>query len=379
MIQQWARSLLGDARAMVRRWRLSKWEVVGRERFSASPVRLAYFGHDFGFRTVVQKIFAPGYVATRAGNGWLGAPGFPLTPSSRDSDIVAIELDPEHWQSYDTGCGFLLPLWTETNITVADACDRVKKSSSLKEDFRRVRKHEIRCETSRDSANLRTFYEQMYLPYINARHGELSLPDSYETIVDTVKTGELIVARDRDGKLIGGMVLGRHPEYLFARSIGVLSNDRDLLKTGVMSALYMACFERAPGYGFDSVWFGMTGPFLNDGVLRFKKKWGARLVNEFSEGVWLQFNRATPAVESFLINNPFIYRDGKQMRGAAFVANTESVDSDSLHALHASYYMPGMVSLDVRALKPGSNEIAIPATLANDLVWGTRRAIYKGT
>ncbi len=376
VIVKWASSAVGKARKSLRRWRLQKWEVSGKERYSGLPLSLAYFGHDFGFRTVLQKMFTRGYNTRRTGRAWLGTPGFPLTPTNLDSDIVAIELDPVRWQAHDTGSGFLLPLWSQTNIMVANAYDQMKRSGSLKEDLRRIRKNKIVCETSRESADLRMYYEKMYFPYITGRHGDLSLPDSWEKIVETEKRGELILAGDSAGNSIGGIVLERTTEKLSARSLGLISKEKDILRTGVMSALYLACFERAKSYGYDSVGFGLTGPFLNDGLLRFKKKWGLQLVNRCQQGIWLQFNKATSAVESFLINNPFICRHGGKLHGVTFIADSESTDSERLRTLHSLYYLTGMESLHICAIKPGSGLLTIPETLKKNLVWGTNRTLY---
>jgi len=299
-------ALLNRARTAVRRWRLVRWEVSGSERFSGLPISLTYFGHHFGFRTILQKVFAPGYSVTNTGRAWLGMPGVRLTPTNKSSDIVALAMDYAQWQARDTGTGYYIPIWTRTEIIVADAFQQMKKNSSLKDDLRRIRKNKIVCEVSRSTADLHTFHENIYVPYIRSRHGELSLPDSLDVLKRTLTGGELIIAKGDNGEMIGGIVLGRNSKRIYARAFGLISNEKATLKTGVGSALYKACFERAEWYGYDRVGFGLAAPFLNGGLLKFKKKWGVRLLNEHVDGIWLQFNKTTAAVGSFLINNPFI-------------------------------------------------------------------------
>ena len=378
VIRERVHSLLGDARASVRRWRLARWEVSGYERFSGLPVSLTYFGHDFGFRTILHKVFAPGYSATMTGRAWLGAPGLPLTPTDRASDIVAIELEYAQWRARDTGAGFHIPIWTRTEIMVADAYQQMKKSSSLKDDLRRVRKNKIICEISRDVADLRVFYEGIYVPYILARHGNMSVPDGWDTLLRTAQGGELILAKDANGKILGGMLLGRNSKKIYARAVGLIGNEKTVLKTGVGSALYQACFERAAAHGYDRLGMGLTAPFLTDGILQFKKKWGLRLLNEHEQGIWLQFNHATAAVGSFLINNPFIYRDAGKIHGAVFTEDPQALGSESLRRLHAAYYLPGMESLHVCSIKAGSGESQSPVDTANTLVFGASRNLYTG-
>jgi hypothetical protein len=371
-------SLLDNARASVRRWRLVRWDVSGNERFCGHAISLTYFGHDFGFRTILQKLFAPGHTVTRTGRGWLGAPGFPMTPTNKASDIVAIELDYAQWQARDTGAGFFLPIWMRTEILVADAYQQMKKSSSVKDDLRRMRKNKIVCEVSHNTAELREFYDNIYLPYILARYGDLALPDGWDVMVSTANGGELILAKSAAGELLGGILMGRNSKRMYARAVGQISNDRATMNTGVGSALYLASFERAKLYGYDRVGFGLTGPFLNDGLLRFKKKWGLRLLNECVQGIWLQFNNATAAVESFLINNPFIYRDAGKIYGIVFTSDPELTDDQSLHTLKSRYYLPGMESLQICRIT-GTGKAQIPGMAANNYMSETGRNLYGVT
>lgn len=371
MIGKWTSSLLGGARASVRRWRLVRWRASGNERFSGLPVTLTYFGHNFGFRMMVQKIFAPGCTSVQTGRAWLGAPGVPLTPTDRDGDIVVTELDYARWRVRDTGAGFHLPIWTRTEITLADALGRMNKSKSLKDDLRRIRKYGIVSEVSCDAADLHAFYERIYTPYILGRHGELSLLDSWNDFTRIAKNGELILAKGRGGEVIGGILMGRNRERIYARAIGLTGSDRTILKTGVMSALYLACFERARVHGYDRVGFGLTAPFLNDGLLRFKRKWGLRLLNEFQQGIWLQFNNATAAVGSFLVNNPFIYRDAGNMYGLIFTAADELMNDENRSALHSRYYLHGMDALHICGIDPATGKAQFPQA-APVRVAGTR-------
>lgn len=340
-------SLLDDMRASVRRWRLAKWEVTGIERYSGHPIRMTYFGHNFGFYTLVEKVFAPGYSTTRKGHAWLGAPGFPLTPSERSSDIVAIEIDYDRWKVRDTGAGFYLPIWTRTEIILVDARRLMKKSSSLKDDLRKIRKNKVVCEVSNSPEDLCNFYYHIYKPYILARHGSLSVPDPWDKCAQMAQNGELIVARDDTGGIIGGHLLEKDNEKMHARLIGLISDDKEILKKGAMAAMYLASFDRAEFYGFDRIFFGATGPFLNDGLLGFKKKWGLRLLNECINGIWLQFNNATTGVESFLVHNPFIYRNAGKVHGVVFSSFSDLMNDENPQMLTSQYYLPGMETFNV--------------------------------
>ena len=372
------KSLLSNIRASVRRWRLAKWKVTGNERISGLPISMTYFGHDFGFGTMVQKVFDPAFSASRTGFAWLGAPGVPLTPSDQSSDIVAIELDYDRWKVRDTGAGYYLPLWTRTEIILVDARRLVKKSSSLKDDLRKIRKNKVVCEVSNSHDDLRNFYFHIYKPYILARHGSLSVPDPWEKCAQMANNGELIVAKDDTGRIIGGHLLEMDNEKIHARLIGLISDDREILKKGAMAALYLASFDRAEFYGFDRIFFGATGPFLNDGLLGFKKKWGLRLLNECINGMWLQFNNASAGVESFLVHNPFIYRNAEKVHGAVFSVDAASMNDQNLQILYSRYYLPGMESFHICETGSVNKKNNCNETTLN-IISDTGRRLYTST
>jgi hypothetical protein len=254
----------------------------------------------------------------------------------------------------------------------------MKTSTSLKDDLRRIRKHKIVCAVSRDAGELRAFYDNIYVPYIRARHGDLSLPDGWGVVAATAQSGDFIAARGADGAMIGGIVLGRTPSNLYARSIGLVRNDKAVLRTGAISALYLACFRQAEEYGYDRVGFGLTAPFLNDGLIRFKRKWGLRLLNQRDQGIWLRFNTAGAAVASFLIHNPFIYRHAGKLHGAVFVADPASLDAQGARMLHDSYYLPGMEALHICGVESDGEHSLPPDADAGDRVSPTGRRLYAG-
>ena len=157
--------------------------------------------------------------------------------------------------------------------------------------------------------------------------------------------------------------------------IGLISDDKEMLKTGATSVLYLACFDRAEFYGFDRVLFGSTGPFLNDGLLRYKKKWGLRLLNKCVNGVWLQFNNTTTGVTSFLVHNPFIYRNAGKVHGVVFTNDAGSINDEKLQMLSSQYYLPGMESFNVCDLG-ALNNIKTYNMALQTFISDTRRRLY---
>jgi hypothetical protein len=87
--------------------------------------------------------------------------------------------------------------------------------------------------------------------------------------------------------------------------LGWLNGDQQLLKRGVVSAMYWFNFQRAAALGHSRLLLGSVAPFLEDGILVHKAYWGARLSSNsrrFSE-FQLLLEPSHPACRRFLQTN----------------------------------------------------------------------------
>ena len=132
--------------------------------------------------------------------------------------------------------------------------------------------------------------------------------------------------------------------------LGVVPGDRVAAQVGKSSdalALYLASLQRARELGYDRLGIGMSRPFLNDGLLRYKRKWGLRLNGEFGRGgVWLRFKPDSESARSFLCNNPFLHVSRGNIHGACFTGATERGPAETT-ALIRDSHLNGMQTLQL--------------------------------
>ena len=87
----------------------------------------------------------------------------------------------------------------------------------------------------------------------------------------------------------------------------------------VISALYVFLLDWAHRSRIDRIDLGGCRPFLNDGVLQFKKKFNIRIVNSSRKKIlYLNPVQLTPSVVSFLVNNPVVRSQNGELVGTVF-------------------------------------------------------------
>lgn len=166
--------------------------------------------------------------------------------------------------------------------------DHVRKR--LRSQRQNIRRFRLSGYTHRfgTAAELDTFYRCMYLPLVNNRHGRFAYIEEKKTLLDWLRHGELLFMVDPSGRDVGGSVSINKGGVKFMMVNGVLNADPELIKGGVLSAIYYTCIRLGFEQGFRRCDFGLTRPFEDDGVFRHKLNWGMKpLRNPWAVHQWL--------------------------------------------------------------------------------------------
>jgi hypothetical protein len=128
-------------------------------------------------------------------------------------------------------------------------------------------------------------------------------------------------------------------------SMGVRDGDRRYLKRGALAAVYYFAFRYFTQKGFTNVGLGLSRAFLNDGVLRYKAKWGQRLVGTVPDRIAFTVVDETPASASLLQSNPFIFERSGRLYGAVFLADLDPLPADRVEGMKKEYLHEGLAKL----------------------------------
>src|SRR5207253_2690645 len=124
-----------------------------------------------------------------------------------------------------------------------------------------------------DRDELDRFRRELYEPYGRRRFGDLFAPIPPHAFRHARRAGWLILL-EADGRTVAGAVLER-----WSRDVRILAFGVEIdgpLPTGLLlAACYYHAIEFAVNGGFPRLSLGTTRPVLTDGVLAYKRKWGA--------------------------------------------------------------------------------------------------------
>jgi hypothetical protein len=295
-------------------------------------------------------------------------------------DVVIIEATKQLVNRLPRQHALVLPEFVRHILDVQGTWDEVQsrfRKTVQKNDLRRIRKYGYEYDVSHNDQDFNEFYHQMYLPTMQDRHNNLSMPTPYYEAYQIFRHGYLFRLK-RDGVWVAGGVCHPEQKVLLLDIIGVRHADAQLIQEGAMAARYYAAIHWANQHGYSGVNFLGSGPYLKEGQFQYKRKWGTQVFipPHLHRRIWLKVNQATPAVIHFLQENPLIVVDEQEhLHGLITVEDMRQVTPEAKAEWEKLYGTPGLQSLRIRSAghlvprttKMHDSEIIIPLSLSHPL------------
>jgi hypothetical protein len=194
-------------------------------------------------------------------------------------------------------------------------------NSTTRRDLKKIRDAEFQYEITQDPAQLDFFYHQMYRPFVQDRHRGSARIIPWEVFRRIYEKGELMLIR-RAGLAVAGNLISQTGDCLYNNLFGVLHADRELFNAGSIAAIYWFAMVEARRRGCATVSMQCARPFLKDGVLVYKKKWGSRIVaDHIDREFWLLPCGNRPPMHRFLEENPFICEQDDRLVSLIFLGS----------------------------------------------------------
>lgn len=186
------------------------------------------------------------------------------------------------------------------------------RSRGLEQNLRKVKNQAFTLEQASSPADWEEFSTTMVGPQAVARHGPEAWVPSTHLLREFARAGTLhfIV---RQGRRVAGICTIPRGDTLWLALSGVLQGDVQLLKQGAGFATIALVVEWARAQGFARLDAGRTGPFVNDGLHRFKRSWGFHPVPDSLSHVvalWV----GTPRVRSAFAREPVLTEHGPALQ-----------------------------------------------------------------
>lgn len=240
-----------------------------------------------------------------------------------------------------------VPEWVGTKLAVPEnLVDLARGNSSLKSDLRTVQRNKLTPEFTKSNEDFEKFYYGMYVPFTHKRHGRQAFIRNFYWMRKFFRHGGIVwVMRGRHR--MSGLLYRQRGKTLQAQAMGTADGEWALLKAGANIATDLFILEHAKKIGCEFIDFGGSRPCLNDGVLRYKRKWGMTLVDKHDTyyDFLVHWNRFSSSVIAFLSNTPLIFRDNGGL-SALNVINCEKPATQTIvQKVHHSTWIPGLHQL----------------------------------
>ncbi|HEY8667318.1 MAG TPA: hypothetical protein VIL86_11670 [Tepidisphaeraceae bacterium] len=206
---------------------------------------------------------------------------------------------------------YAVPEWAGAEVILPENLEELfSDTESVKSDVRKVRKNHFTSKVSYSEADFEIFYHTMHVPFVQNRHGELAYVRNIHRLRKIFRRGGLLWINQVNHP-VAGLLFERCPGVFRAIVLGVAGGNTQLAQDGTLAAIYYHAFCLAHSEGTRLIDLGGTRPVLNDGILSFKRKWGARLFDkrDIFHDYLLRFDPASAAARSFLANTPLIHQD----------------------------------------------------------------------
>jgi hypothetical protein len=154
------------------------------------------------------------------------------------------------------------------------------------------------------------FQTKFHAPSITARHAEGGVIASTNEILLKLQSGDHELLRVYlNGEWVGASLNERKPGCYRMDRLGWREGKDSLLRKGIVGALYWASLERAIQLGYRLVSLGGSQPFVDNGLVMFKCKWGA-MIDAGDIGNWQVWlfciDPRNPAVRKYLSKDSLI-------------------------------------------------------------------------
>ncbi len=267
-----------------------------------------------------------------------------------------------------------IPAWVDGEVDLPLA-PQVLASGNVKKDLRKIQKYEMTFEVTRDIEKFDDFYQHMFVPHIARAHGRGARIWPREFVLEHFRDGELLLV-NKEGQSIAGGVISYAETVPLLALMGVRDGNRQFVREGAIGARYHFTFRHLEEKGFSKVALGRSRAFLDNGVLRYKKKLGIRLVGPTEGYFYLRVPRDSEASRALLKDNPLIFESDGSLYGAVFL-ETEGhpLSGEDLRRLRREYLYEGLSRIRIVTLDSSGQTAPVSPELADEMSMSSAREV----
>jgi hypothetical protein len=343
---------LDNVRDFFRLFRAEFYVASGVEKTGGENLTLLWSGSKKQFAYFDKRIFESGTAKTKR----IGRrPIYMSDNLSKKYDCsLSIVLLPERYLPFiKQSSDICLPLWVDCQVELCQG-RTYATSDSIRADLRKIAKYRLSWERAREEAEVRHFFERIYLPTVSASHGKAVLPASGHKRLRQFASGKLdLINVVFEGEVVAGVTIDYRDKVPSLRDVGVLDASPAIKKMAAVTAANVFAMDYLSDGGYGCVNLGLSRSFLDDGVLNFKRKFMPIVTDGSRECILLRVNTLVDSVRSFLRASACISLERRNLCRTFFRdgAIKPSKDTARRHRSEWKFGIPEEVIFDVSGLR----------------------------
>lgn len=301
-------------------------------------------GTEQGVDYIINRLFDGEYQREMVGKVPLWKLARTLKHLRTSADLTIARVDRLSARLFFGADYLAVPEWVGSTLTVPDDITKLTRGNpSLKSDLQIVHRNGLTYEVTRAEEDFEEFYYKMHVPFTRKRHGKQAFIRNVYWMRRAFRQGGLIWIL-LGSQRISGLLFRRSGNVLQSLAMGTASGEWEHIKEGAIAALYLFSIKLAKKLGCKLVDFGGCRPSLNDGLLRYKRKWKMNLIEKWDNyyDFLVYWNRFNKSVISFLSNTTLIFRNHHGLSAIYIINHDEPVMQSEAIEIHRSMWIPGL-------------------------------------
>lgn len=247
---------------------------TGTLRGNGLHVSALYAGNGANLDFVTKALFETIISQQQLGESppsWLAKA---LARSRASADVVIMERPPLWATLGGSQFSIRMPSWIrqELQLPGADSEQWMLGRHLEREVGRQIRRRDYRLAMSTASDDKQEFFDDFYQPYVRSRHGSGAITVDRQQFARLAAYATLAKLYAGDS-WTAGMLLQQNAGTL---RLGWFGSKQNPPASGASEVLDALCIKAAAANGVRRIHFGNSRPSLIDGVVRYKRRFGAR-------------------------------------------------------------------------------------------------------
>jgi hypothetical protein len=320
--------------------------VEGDLKNTGSSFRCLFVGHSRFANYLMQKMYAqPPHVLQRR-IIWIPALKKIIKKSHNDFDMCVAVLPSRYEKTFEGLYEFKSQRYVRQIIDTSGSWEEIiQRFNKRKRQYTNnlPSKYNLWFRISHDLNDFDFFYHQMHITHIKKKYRDLSDIDSYDDMKAYFLKGFLLFVTKGDQTVAGALCLIQGRTLIYRRS-GFLAEDEHQFKDNIQTILYYFVLLFAKNKNLAKVDTMKSSSFLNDGVYRHKREWGAVVHQDDESDSWVYFfpRKHSVNVVDFFKHNPLIIFTDSGLCSLLGWDNTMEFSSGNKEELIKRYYSPGI-------------------------------------